>query len=273
MCCIVQHGAAHVHKIKAGRFFRQAEKPGSSPEGLSHRVGMPLRSGAPGHCTSCPSFRHSGAAHGLHPHAGALHRHRPPAPRPASLPLAGRAVGVSGSARLPGSGRGTAHPVHLSGTPGHYTARITPVHPYPVSQCSARRSLTRRHSLRTDHFCPIHRKTVFQNAGADTLGEPAPRPQDEWGRSLTPQGPCQRVGVVVVGGTGLHRDHPPGTRCTFSRARCWCSVSRETLLHYITLHCYTTTLQIQYNATGHARCGLITGDGHGSESRTGKRGV
>jgi hypothetical protein len=246
MCCIVQHGAAHVHKIKAGRFFRQAEKPGSSPEGLSHRVGMPLRSGAPGHCTSCPSFRHSGAAHGLHPHAGALHRHRPPAPRPASLPLAGRAVGVSGSARLPGSGRGTAHPVHLSGTPGHYTARITPGHPYPVSQCSARRSLTRErgHPRREGLFSPVQRKTVFQNANADNWAGIHLARRREAGTRCPRRGHAHGWALSLRVALAYTARQRAGTRCALSRARCGCSVSRETI-HYTTLHRYATNT-VQY---------------------------
>ena len=81
-------------------------------------------------------------------------------------------------------------------------------------------SLTRRHALRIRLFCPVHRKTEYRFSEREGwhLGTPTPRPQETGWHSLRPQGPRRRLGVVVAGGNGLHRDHPPGTRCTFSRA-------------------------------------------------------
>ena len=81
-------------------------------------------------------------------------------------------------------------------------------------------SLTRRHALRIRLFCPVHRKTEYRFSEREGwhLGTPTPRPQETGWHSLRPQGPRRRLGVVVAGGTGLHRDHPPCTRCTFSRA-------------------------------------------------------
>ena len=65
-----------------------------------------------------------------------------------------------------------------------------------------------------------NRKTEYRFSEREGwhLGTPTPRPQKTWWHSLRPQGPRRRLGVVVADGTGLHRDHPPGTRCTFSRA-------------------------------------------------------
>ena len=72
-------------------------------------------------------------------------------------------------------------------------------------------SLTRRHALRIRLFCPIHRKTKYRFSEREGwhLGEPAPRPQETGWRSLSQQGPCSRLGVVVRGGTGLHREAAP----------------------------------------------------------------
>lgn len=81
-------------------------------------------------------------------------------------------------------------------------------------------SLKRRHALRVSSLLgdagePEYR---FSEREGWHLGTPTPRPQETGWHSLRPQGPRRRLGVVVADGTGLHRDHPPGTRCTFSRA-------------------------------------------------------
>jgi hypothetical protein len=208
---------------------------------------MPLSSGAPGHCTSCPSFRHSGAAHGLHPHAGALHRADRPRPATRFATACGaRSVGAQAPHGYRGAGRGTAHPVHLSGTPGHYTARITPGHPYPVSQCSARRSLTRErgHPRREGLFSPVQRKTVFQNANADNWAGIHLARRREAGTRCPRRGHAHGWALSLRVALAYTARQRAGTRCALSRARCGCSVSRETI-HYTTLHRYATNT-VQY---------------------------
>lgn len=81
-------------------------------------------------------------------------------------------------------------------------------------------AITRMHALRVSSLVGDAGKPEYRFSEREGwhLGTPTPRPQETGWHSLRPQGPRRRLGVVVADGTGLHRDHPPGTRCTFSRA-------------------------------------------------------